>query len=93
MEYGFHPEAAAELEAAIAYYDSQQAGLGREFLAEVARGISFIRMFPRRVAANLPKVPQVSNPAISLWIDLPTSRGENCYHRRNGSPSKARILA
>jgi len=26
MDYGFHPEAADELEAVIAYYDSKQAG-------------------------------------------------------------------
>jgi len=46
MDYGFHSEAAAELEAVLAYYDGEQAGLGRKFLAAVARAISQIRMFP-----------------------------------------------
>ena len=46
MDYAFHPEAAAELDAAMAHYESQRAGLGREFLEEIVRAISLIRMFP-----------------------------------------------
>ena len=46
IEYGFHVEAARELEDAIDYYDGKREGLGRELLGEVARAISLIRMYP-----------------------------------------------
>ncbi len=44
MDYSFHPEAAAELDEAIAHYDTQQAGLGREFLDEIVRASHSLRM-------------------------------------------------
>jgi len=46
MNYGFHTEGAAELEEAIGYYEAQKTDLGRQFLDEIARTISFIRRFP-----------------------------------------------
>ena len=46
IDYGFHQEAAEELQAAVDYYTGKQADLGREFLNEVARAISLIRRFP-----------------------------------------------
>lgn len=45
-DYSFHPEASSELASAIAHYDEQQPGLGREFWDEVARSIKLILKFP-----------------------------------------------
>ena len=46
MDYYFHPEAEAELEAAVRYYESRQFGLGIEFLHEVESAIQNIVSFP-----------------------------------------------
>ena len=46
IDYSFHPEAAAELEAASDFYESRMAGLGKYFAAEVQRTVTLIRQFP-----------------------------------------------
>jgi hypothetical protein len=43
----FLAEAEAELDGAVAYYDSQLSGLGADFAAEVQRGIARIAEYPR----------------------------------------------
>ena len=47
MTVRFLPEAETELDDAIAYYEVQLAGLGREFAAEVQAGLARIEEFPR----------------------------------------------
>jgi toxin ParE1/3/4 len=42
----FHPDAEAEMIAAVAYYESQQQGLGRRFLASVQDTIDRIQANP-----------------------------------------------
>lgn len=44
---GFHSEAEEELEAAIAYYDSQRAGLGREFQTIIEEATQRIQENPQ----------------------------------------------
>ncbi len=46
IPYSFHPEAAAELDDASAFYESCSIGLGRLFAAEVERTIDLVRQFP-----------------------------------------------
>ncbi|WP_456450548.1 type II toxin-antitoxin system RelE/ParE family toxin [Hydrogenimonas sp.] len=46
MTFRFHPEAAAELEAAADYYESCRPGLGDEFLDEVERALDLMLRFP-----------------------------------------------
>jgi plasmid stabilization system protein ParE len=46
IAYSFHPDADAELEGAIQFYETRVRGLGRSFLAEVERTIFLIRHFP-----------------------------------------------
>ena len=46
MNYHFHPEAEAELNDAVDYYNGCQDGLGLEFAKEVDRTIQNIRYFP-----------------------------------------------
>lgn len=46
IPYAFHPEADAELEEAMLFYESRLAGLGKSFAAEVERMVSLIREFP-----------------------------------------------
>ena len=50
MDYEFRDQAAAELEAAVDYYNGQKPGLGREFLDEVDRSLDYIRSFPEAAA-------------------------------------------
>lgn len=60
-----HPEAVAELHAAIAYYEDKSFGLGRRFLAEVDLFVDRIVANPRRFSprvgdvhrANLKRFP------------------------------------
>jgi plasmid stabilization system protein ParE len=47
IAYAFHQDAQAELEHAALFYESQVAGLGRSFAAEVERTISLVREFPQ----------------------------------------------
>ncbi len=46
MKYRFHPEAEAELNDAVDYYDACQEGLGLEFAREVYTAIENICDFP-----------------------------------------------
>ena len=46
MKYRFHPEAEAELNDAVDYYDACQKGLGLEFAREVHIAIKSICDFP-----------------------------------------------
>jgi len=46
MKYHFHPEAEAELNEAVDYYDRCQDGLGLEFAKEVYSTIETICRFP-----------------------------------------------
>jgi toxin ParE1/3/4 len=43
----FHPEAAAELEEAVYFYDSRLDGLGQDFLAEVERDKALVQERPK----------------------------------------------
>jgi toxin ParE1/3/4 len=43
----FHPEAEAELRAAILYYENQRSGLGADFQAEVEEGVRKIQQTPQ----------------------------------------------
>jgi plasmid stabilization system protein ParE len=95
MDYCFHPEASSELESAIAYYDGQQPGLGREFWDEVARAISLIRKFPessplisprsrRRRTRRFPYglVYQVHNERITILAIMHLRRKPNYWMGR-----------
>jgi toxin ParE1/3/4 len=42
-----HPEAAREVEAIVDWYDSQRAGLGAEFFAQLRRDLQHLRENPR----------------------------------------------
>lgn len=46
MKFVFHPEAEAEFFAAIEYYESAEAGLGRDFSLEVLKTIQNVVDFP-----------------------------------------------
>jgi len=41
-----HPEADLEAESAVLWYETQQVGLGRDFLAELERGLNVIAESP-----------------------------------------------
>jgi plasmid stabilization system protein ParE len=47
MKYQFHPEAEAELNASIDYYQEQRVGLGIEFAQEIYDTIQRIMAFPK----------------------------------------------
>jgi hypothetical protein len=46
MNYAFHPDAEAELEEAIAYYESCEEGLGLDFAIEVRAPVTRVLAFP-----------------------------------------------
>ncbi len=46
MKYYFHPEAEAEFDGAVAYYEQCQPGLGMEFAEEVFAAITRISEYP-----------------------------------------------
>lgn len=46
MTVRFHPDAAAELDAAALWYETEQAGLGLAFMAEVSKSITTIEEAP-----------------------------------------------
>lgn len=46
IPYVFHPDAEVDLVEAALFYETQMAGLGKSFSAEVERTIALIRTFP-----------------------------------------------
>ena len=47
MTFSFHPEASAEFEGAVAYYEERQRGLGLDLALEVQAAIQNIVAFPQ----------------------------------------------
>jgi plasmid stabilization system protein ParE len=46
MRFYFHPDAETEFDAAVAYYEEQQQGLGLDLAREVYRAIARVMCFP-----------------------------------------------
>ena len=46
MNVRFNPEAVSELNAAVDYYEENEAGLGIEFVMEIQKGIEMILKYP-----------------------------------------------
>lgn len=70
----FHPEAEAELLAAITYYEGQQAGLGVDLRQEVEAAVGLVRknpqLFAARPADGLRKCPVRRFPYAVYYLDL-----------------------
>ena len=84
LPYVFHQQAAAEFEAAVAYYESVASGKGLEFAAQVQAAIERICHFP--------EAAPVTRGAVRSKGVQPTSRWRYTIHyrvTRNG----IRILA
>ncbi len=47
MSYSFHPEAEAEFDRAIEYYEEREAGLGYDFVIEVYSAIELAVTYPK----------------------------------------------
>jgi len=48
MNISFHPEATAEFETAIAYYEEKEVGLGYDFATEIYAAIKRCAAFPKK---------------------------------------------
>ncbi len=70
----FHPEAEAELIAAVAYYEGQRPGLGVDLRQEVEAAVATIRqnpqLFPERAADGLRKCPVRRFPYAVCYMEL-----------------------
>jgi toxin ParE1/3/4 len=70
----FHPEAEAELTAAIAYYEGQRAGLGASLLKAVEAAVLVIRqnpaMFPAKGPDGTRKCPVRRFPYAVHYLEL-----------------------
>ena len=70
----FHPDAEAELDAAMAYYENQRPGLGLDLQAEVERSIGRIRriprLFPLHDEKGLRKSPVRRFPYVIFYLEL-----------------------
>jgi toxin ParE1/3/4 len=70
----FHPEAEAELTAAIAYYEGERNGLGVDFRKNVEDVTGRIRrtpqLFPARPADGYRKCPIKRFPYVVYYLDL-----------------------
>jgi len=59
IDYTFHPEAEAELDAAALVYDAQSGGVGTAFVAAVERAILFLRTYPEAGSPVSPFIRRV----------------------------------
>ena len=70
----FHLDAEAELDAAMAYYESQQSGLGLDFQTDVVRTIGRIRqhpqLFPLHNEGKLRKSTVRRFPYVIFYLEL-----------------------
>ncbi|PHS25278.1 MAG: hypothetical protein COA83_06215 [Methylophaga sp.] len=65
MNYSFHPAAEAEHLETIAYYESQRAGLGANYLAELERLMQDICQSPQRYPIK--KEPGIRHKAMNQF--------------------------
>ena len=49
MKFTFHPNAKAEFDNSIDYYENRKSGLGREFADEIYEAIGRILRFPKLI--------------------------------------------
>lgn len=84
LPYVFHPQAAEEFEAAVAYYESVASGKGLEFAAQVQAAIEHICLFPEAA-------PVTRGTVRSKGIQ-PSTRWRYTIHYRV-TPDGIRILA
>ena len=70
----FHPDARAELRAAVAYYEQQRPGLGRDLQREVERAITRMQrhpqVFPQHNEAGLRKCFVRRFPYTIFYLEL-----------------------
>ncbi len=66
MRFYFHPDADAEFDKVVDYYEEYQPGLGIEFAEEVYATIARIIAYPRAWPCNIDKV--ISRISYSLGI-------------------------
>lgn len=70
----FHPEAEAELLAAVAYYEDQRPGLGVDLRQEVEAAVGLVRqdpqLFPARPTDGLRKCPVRRFPYAVYYLEL-----------------------
>lgn len=70
----FHRDAEAELDAAMAYYESQRSGLGLDLQTDIARTIGRIRqhprLFPLHNEGKLRKSPVGRFPYVIFYLEL-----------------------
>ena len=73
----FHPDAEAELRAAVAYYEQQRAGLGRDLRSEVERTIRRIQqqpqLFPQHNESGIRKYVIRRFPYTIFYLELDES--------------------
>jgi toxin ParE1/3/4 len=84
LPYVFHPQAAAELEDAVAHYESLAPGKGLELATQVQAAIEHICQFPE-------SAPVTRGMVRSTGV-LPSSRWRYTIHYRI-TPTGIRILA
>jgi plasmid stabilization system protein ParE len=95
MKYYFHPEADAELIAAIDYYEEKQIGLGYDFAEEIYTGIKSIIDHPqtwpilsgeirRRLIGRFPYAILYSDEGHTIYIlaIMHLSRNPNYWRKR-----------
>ncbi len=66
MSYRFHPEAEAELNLSIDYYESIEPGLGYDFAIEVYDTITTRRGFPEGLDHRRRRRSQITREALSV---------------------------
>ena len=74
MRFRFHPEAEAELNDAVDYYDESQEGLGLEFAKEVHSAIESIHEFPLALGSSFSEHSETSSKALPLRGGLSAPR-------------------
>ena len=65
MNYGFHPEAEAEHLETVAYYETQQAGLGASYLAEFESVLERVCEAPTRY--SIERKPDIRRVGLSRF--------------------------
>ncbi len=87
MRVSYLDAADSEFDEAIAYYNTQRAGLGFEFADEVKEAVERIKNYPDAWTPLSERVRRCQGPSFSLPHHLPSPR-RFLDHRRRSAPSK-----
>jgi len=93
LDMRFHPDVEQEVDSAYAWYETQVAGLGEDFLHELENGLASVQTMPETWTVVAPRISLLLVAKISLRHYLPNRSPRRFCRGGDAFEPQARLLA